>query len=367
MFKAKSQKHLLIQFIKLTINYILLTAIFIISTAYAVNNNLPTIAIVTTGGTIAEKIDPITKKAVPAVSGDDLIKAIPALNKIANLKVIGFSNIDSSQITPAIWLHLSQVVNRILKDPKIAGVVVTHGTDTMAEGAYFLDLTTSSSKPIVFTGAMRSASNPYPDGPLNILNAVIQASSKQAKNWGVTVSLNQYINSASSVRKIQTTNVQAFDSGEKGYLGYIQNKHILRFHNRINRLHFPLPKQLPRVDLITTFAGDKGNIIRYSVNSGAKGIVVEAVGAGNVNAATFNAIKYAISKNVAVIITSRVVNGRVYPIYGDQGGGATLAKNGAILDGDLDAAKARILLMLALPTIGKNYNKLKQYFKLPTQ
>ncbi|MGD9152564.1 MAG: asparaginase [Gammaproteobacteria bacterium] len=367
IFKTKPQKHLLIQLIKSTIVCMLLSTISIVSNAYAFKNNLPTIAIVTTGGTVAEKIDPKTKKAVPAVSGDDLIEAIPALKKIANIKVVEFSDIDSSQMTPAIWLRLSKVVNRILKDPKITGVVVTHGTDTMAEGAYFLDLTTSTSKPIVFTGAMRSASNPYPDGPPNILNAVTQAASKQARNWGVTISLNQYINSAASVRKIQTTNVQAFDSGEKGYLGYIQSKHILRFHDRIHRLYFPLPKKLPRVDLITTFAGDDGNIIRYSVNSGAKGIVVEAVGAGNVNADVFKAIKYAISKNVVVIITSRVANGRVYPIYGDQGGGATLAKNGAILDGDLDAAKTRILLMLALPTVGKNHNKLKQYFKLPTQ
>jgi len=358
------------QFIKFSITYLALLVIFSTPTVYAANqsnHNLPTVAIVTTGGTIAEEIDPVTKKVMPAISGHDFIKAMPALRKIANIKVVEFSNIDSSQMSPAIWLRLSKVVNHLLQNPKISGVVVIHGTDTMVEGAYFLDLTTSSSKPIVFTGAMRSASNLHPDGPQNILDAVIQASSRQAQNWGVTISLNQYINSAASARKMQTTNVQAFGSAEKGYLGYIYGKNILRFHNRIHRIHFPLPKQLPRVDLITTFAGDNGKIIRYAVDSGAKGLVIEAFGAGNVNAAAFNAIKYAISKNVAVIITSRVPNGRVYPIYGDQGGGATLAKNGAILDGDLAAPKARIFLMLALPTVGNDFSKLRQYFKLPTQ
>jgi len=306
------------------------------------------VAIITTGGTIAEKIDPKTGGAVPAVSGKDLIDAVPELKKIAKIKVIEFSNIDSSQMRPQIWAKLSKKVDQVLSDPKITGAVITHGTDTMAEGAYFLDLTLKSNKPVVFVGAMRDASDLSPDGPANLLNAVIQVCSKQARDWGVTVTMNQYVNSARNVRKTQTTNVQTFNSGEKGYLGYISMGKVNRFNERGKRHRLSIPAKLPKVVLLSDYAGSDGSFVRYAVDSGVQGIVIEAVGAGNVNAEMFKAIKYALSKNVRVVLTSRVFNGSVEPIYADQGGGEALKKAGVILAGDLRAPQARLLLMLAL-------------------
>lgn len=322
----------------------------------------PTVAVVTTGGTIAEKIDARTGAAVPALSGDDLIKAVPQLSEIANIEVFNFSNIDSSQMTPEIWLRLSKTVDDILKQPGIAGAVITHGTDTMAEGAFFLDLTLKTEKPVVFVGAMRTASDLSPDGPANLLNGVVQVCSAAAKNWGVTVTMNQYINSARDVTKTETTNVQTFNSGEKGYLGYIASGRVVRFHDRRSRQKLSLPDKLPEVVLLTTYAGDKGNLIRYAADSGAEGIVVEGLGAGNVSIAAFEAIKYSISKGIPVIIATRVSIGGVYPLYGDPGGGKTLEDAGAILAGDLKGSKARILLMLALPVIKKDHGKLKGFF-----
>jgi L-asparaginase len=326
------------------------------------NPNLPIVAIVTTGGTIAEKTDPQTGGAVPAVSGADLIQAVPGLAKIANIQVFTFSNIDSSQMTPEIWYNLSKRVDSILKDPSIKGAVVTHGTDTMAEGAYFLDLTLQSNKPVAFVGAMRDASDLSPDGPANIYNAVLQVASDEAKNFGVTVTLNQYINAASDVRKTETTNVQTFDSGEKGYIGYIAMGKVHKFHERLDRKRIPLPAKLPEVALLKTFAGDDGSFVRYAVDKGAKGIVVEGVGAGNVNAEVYKAVEYALSKGIPVAITTRVYNGAVYPIYGDKGGGEALQKAGAILAGDLTGPKARLLMMLAIPHSG-SINELEKYFK----
>jgi len=314
------------------------------------------------GGTIAEKIDLKTGGAVPALSGPDLLDAVPALGKIANIKVVNFSNIDSSQMTPEMWAGLSKTVDDLLKDPAVKGAVVTHGTDTMAEGAYFLDLTLKSDKPVVFVGAMRDASDLSADGPANILNAVIQVCSEEAQGWGVTVTLNQYINSARDVRKTNSTNVQTFDSGEKGYLGYIAMGKVTRFRDRPRRQRLTIPTELPKVILLETFAWDDGALVRFAVDRGAKGIVIEGVGAGNVNADVFEAVKYTLGKDITVVITTSVCNGGVWPIYGDEGGGETLERSGAILGGDLTGPKARLLLMLALGREAGDRAAIGKYF-----
>ena len=344
---------------------LVLSCLFISFSAYAArtNPNLPKVVIVATGGTIAEATDPKTGGAVPTLTGASLVEAVPGLAKIADIDVVNFSNIDSSQMTPELWANLSRKVDEILKDSKVTGVVVTHGTDTMSEGSYFLDLTLKSNKPVVFVGAMRDASDVSPDGPANILNAVTQVCSKEARDWGVTVTLNQYINSARNVRKTETTNVQTFNSGEQGYLGYIAMGKVHRFNSSPKVSKFSLPARLPKVVMISAYAGSDGSLIRYATDNGAEGIVVEGVGAGNVNATTYEGIKYALDKKIPVVVTSRVFNGSVYPIYGDQGGGETLEKNGVILGGDLGSPKARILLMLAVANFKGDQQKIMKAFK----
>ena len=326
---------------------------------------LPLVAIVTTGGTIAEKYDPQKGGFVPTVSGKDLIANVPDLKKYANFRVYSFSSIDSSQMTPQIWLRLSETVDAILSDSKIKGVVITHGTDTMADGSFFLDLTLSSNKPVVFTGAMRAASDPYSDGPPNLIDAVSQVCSDMSKDWGVTVTMNSYINSARSVMKTQTTNPQTFESKEKGYLGYIHDKRVFRFNDRLYRIHLPRPKKLPRVDVIFDYSGADGSLLRHAVDTGVEGIVVEGMGSGNVNKAMYEAVKYAINKGIPVVVTTNVYYGAVYADYSDAGGGESLKKLGVILSGDLRASKSRLLLMLSLPEVGKDWKKMEKYFNLP--
>jgi len=165
--------------------FLMLNIMFTVpSQALSNNPDLPMVAIVTTGGTIAEKVDLETGASVPALSGAELIEAVPSLSDVANIKVVNFSNIDSSQMTPELWYELSKTVDKILEDTEITGVVVTHGTDTMEEGAYFLDLTLTSDKPVVFVGSMRNTSDLSPDGPANLLNGVIQVCSQEARDWG---------------------------------------------------------------------------------------------------------------------------------------------------------------------------------------
>ncbi len=329
---------------------------------------LLSVAIIATGGTIAERTDPQTGGAVPAVSASDLVSAVPGLSKLANIGVLQFSNIDSSQMTPMDWARLSATLDQVLSRDDISGAIVTHGTDTMADGAFFVDATLKSDKPVVFTGAMNDASSPNPDGPGNIYNAVVQVLSPDARNWGVSVTLNRYVNSARHVRKTQTTNVQTFNSGEKGYLGYVFGNQVRRFNERLHRVRLalpePLPGALPDVPMIMAYAGSDGRLLRHAVDTGAKGIVVDGVGAGNVNAEVFEAIKYALAKNIPVVIATRVYHGRVEPIYGDAGGGDTLQRTGCILAGDLPAAKARLLLMIGLLHYGADPKALRQMFEV---
>ena len=326
------------------------------------NPSLPKVVVVTTGGTVAMKYDPASGAAVPAVSGKDLIEAVPGLDKLANIETVEFCNIDSSQMTPEVWRNLSAKVQKILERSDVQGVVVTHGTDTMAEGAFFLETTLQSEKTVVFVGAMRSASDLSPDGPANIYNAVLQVCSPQAKEWGVTVTMNQFVNSARYVRKDETTNVQTFTSGEHGYLGYIVDDQLIRFNNVLIKNKFPLPDLLPQVSFFTTYAGDDGKFIRYAVDNGARGLVIEGVGAGNVNKDVFQAITYALSKKVPVVVASRVRYGGVYALYGDEGGGSSLISTGAYLAGDLSSYKARLLLMIALAQPDMTAEKLKALF-----
>jgi len=325
-------------------------------------SSLPKVVIVTTGGTVAMKYDSASGGVIPALSGKDLIEAVPGLEKIATIETVEFCNIDSSQMTPKIWRDLSAKVQKILGRSDVQGVVVTHGTDTMVEGAFFLETTLQSEKPVVFVGAMRSASDLSPDGPANIYNAVLQVGSPQAKAWGVTVTMNQFINSARHVRKDETTNMQTFSSGEYGYLGYIVNDRVIRFNNILIKNKFSLPNTLPKVPLIATYAGDDGKYIRHVVDQGIKGLVIEGVGAGNVNTNVFHAIQYAISKKVPVVVASRVRYGGVYALYGDEGGGSSLVNIGVFLAGDLSAHKARLLLMIALAQPGMTQEKLKALF-----
>lgn len=325
---------------------------------------LPTVAVITTGGTIVQKIDPKTGGAVPTVSGHDLVATVTDLHKLADIEAV---NIDSSQMTPAIWARISRRLDRMLSREDVRGAVVTHGTDTMPEGAYFMDVTLKSDKPVVFTGAMNNASSANPDGPQNILNAVQQVVSSNARGWGVTVTLNSYINSARDVRKTQTTNVQTFESGEAGYLGYIFAGEVQRFNDRPWRVRVHLPSNekqaLPDVPYIATYAGADGRFVRHAVDSGAQGLVVDAVGAGNVNRDVYKAIEYALSKNIPVVITSQVYYGAVEPVYGDAGGGKTLLDKGCILGGDLAGAKARLLLMLGIAAHGNDQAQLKKLFE----
>jgi L-asparaginase len=311
----------------------------------------PKVVIFTTGGTIAQSFDPKTGALVPAVSGEDLIASVPQLKQLARSEVVEVTNIDSSHMTPNIWAALCAKVDRKLARRDVAGAVVVHGTDTMAEGAYFLSLTLKTKKPVVFTGSMRSAFSLSADGPMNLYNAVLTAISTTAATWGVTVCINDCIFDAFFVQKTDTINVNAFSSGPKGLLGLISENRVIKLNEVLFQQHLDLPEKeiLPEVVIIPYYAGDDGDQLTAAVNHGKKGIVLEAVGAGNVGPRMRNAVAYAISKQVPVVIARSVYWGPTLAEYGSTGGGADLKKTGALIAPfGLTARKSQILLTLAL-------------------
>jgi len=311
----------------------------------------PRVALLGTGGTIAECLDPTSHSFVPTLSVADLVAGIPELADIAEVQVEQLMNIDSSQAQPEDWLRLARRLNAVLTDPEIAGAVVTHGTDTMEEGVFFIDRLLDSDKPVCFVGAQRSASDPRSDGPPNIRDAVAVAASPDARGLGAVVVMNSYIAQARGVRKTQTFNVQTFQPDEGGYLGYVAFGRVRIYHRPERPPPVPMPAgdTLPRVDVIPMYPGCDGRLLRHAVATGADGIVVEGVGAGNVNHALYEAIVVdAKQRNVPVVVTSRVYYGRVFPMYGGPGGGRSLADAGCILAGELTTPQARVQLILGL-------------------
>jgi len=263
--------------------------------------------------------------------------------------VQNISNVPSGYMDPPRWVELEKAVAAALAKPEVAGVIVSHGTDTLEETAYFLDLTVKSDKPVVLIGAQRSASESDFDGPRNLLNAARICVAPEAKNKGAMLVMNGQINAAREVTKTHTSDVETFKSGDFGFLGNADEDRVLFYRAPLRRQNVPLKQDvLPRVDIVATYGGNDGALIKAAVAVGAKGVVVEALGWGNVNPATYDVIKETAATGVVVAISTRVYNGRVLPHYGYIGGGKTLQEAGAVFCDNLSPQKARLLLMLAL-------------------
>ncbi|MCJ2046584.1 asparaginase [Methylobacterium sp. J-078] len=321
----------------------------------------PTIAIVATGGTIAMKNDPVTGAPVPALTGADLAAAVPRLPDLARIEVVEFANVPSAYMGPDLWPALSRTVADLLERPDIAGAIVLHGTDTLDQTAYFLDLTLASDKAVVMVGAQRNASEADADGARNLLNAVRQILAPGARDMGVTVTLNHNINAAREVRKSHTNNVETFNSGEAGFLGHIDEDRVVFARKSLRRQTLPLPDRLARVEIVAMTAGGDGGQLRHAVARGAEGVVIAAYGFGNVNEALYDAVVEAVAAGVTIVVASQVPHGRALPVYGFKGGGSTLRAAGAVFADDLTPDKARVLALLALP-VTRDRQALQAYY-----
>ena len=313
--------------------------------------DLPQVAILATGGTIAGTASSNTQMTgykAGELAIQTLIDAVPAVKEFADVKGEQIVKISSNNLTDDVLLKLAKRCNELLADPKVSGVVITHGTDTLEETAFFLNLTVKSKKPVVVIGAMRPATAISADGPVNLLNAVRLAVDPKAQDRGVLVALNDQISAGRDVTKTNTTNVATFNSHDLGFLGYIAGGKNYFLRNPAMRhtwqSEFDVSKidSLPRVDILYSHANDDRVLADASVAAGAKGIVHAGSGNGSIHKDAEPGLADAVKKGVTVVLASRTGSGIVCPNI------ASYNEEGFIEGRSLNPQKARLLLQLAL-------------------
>ncbi len=294
------------------------------------------------------KHDALRGGAVPALSGDEILAHDPELAQLARVEVIDFARLAGPQMTPQHMWDLSEQIREQLERPEIAGIVVTHGTDTLEETAFFLDLRHHSSKPVIVIGAMRNASELSYDGPANIRAALRVALDPASREQGVFVLLNETIHAAAYATKMDTQAIETFQSPVFGPLGIVDKDRV--YFARTLKLRQAIATQSfePHIDLFQMYSGADGRFIDYARETGARGLVIEGTGRGNVPPLTLPAIQRAIDAGIPVLISTRCAQGRVLDTYAYEGSGRDLRNRGVLFAGSLSGPKARILLMLAL-------------------
>lgn len=325
-------------------------------------NKKKKIAIVFTGGTISMTVDEKVGAAIPTLSGEQIMSMVTNIDKVAEIEILNFDEIPGPHITPERMMELKNYVNNLLAKDDIDGVVVTHGTDSLEETAYFLDLTITSAKPVIVTGAMRSSSELGYDGPSNLSSAVCTAISKEAVGKGVLVVLNNEAMLASEATKTNTLALNTFKALATGPLGVIDCNQLVLAKNVGPRTIIDTDNVESKVALFKAAVGMDAEFIKLATDNGYKGIIIEAMGRGNIPPHMFEGVKYARENNVPVVIVSRCHSGRVFDSYGYFGSGRDLRNIGCIFGGDLPGQKARIKLMLALGKTN-DLNEIKDFFE----
>ena len=312
---------------------------------------LPRVRLVATGGTISNKDG-------GRLTAEELVKLMPNVGRYTRPEYEQFSNLASSQLTLDQWVALAKRVNQIFKDdPDVAGIVVTSGTDTLEELAYFLDLTIRSAKPVVVVGSMRNPSTLGYEGAANLLEGFRVAADPAARGRGVMVVLNDEINAAREVTKTDALRLNTFQTRGYGVLGVVDSDRVV-FYRRVEKKHtadsefdIGAVTALPRVDVILTYQGATGDLIKAAVDQGAKGIILAGAGAGALSGTQNEGVVYALEKGVFVVTTTRAgsgrIAGRVRPANAAPAAGPN-PRERAIAGEDLAPVKARLLLMLAL-------------------
>ena len=320
------------------------------------------VAIVFTGGTISMTVDKEIGAAIPTLSGEQIMSMVTNIDKVAEIEVLNFDEIPGPHMTPERMMELKDYVNDLLVREDICGVVITHGTDSLEETAYFLDLTITSIKPVIVTGAMRSSSELGYDGPSNLSAAVCTAISDDAIGKGVLIVLNNEVLLASEATKTNTLSLNTFKSLTSGPLGIIDCNELVLSKDVVNRSIIDTDKVESKVALFKSGVGMDDELIKFAADNGYKGIVIEAMGRGNIPPQMYEGVKYAREKDIPVVIVSRCHSGRVFDSYGYLGSGRDLKNLGCIFGGELPGQKARIKLMLALGKTN-DLDEIKDFFE----
>lgn len=333
-------------------------------TSIAAMAGKPNIYILATGGTIAGSGVSSTQTNYKAgdVAIQTLIDAVPAMKEVANVTGEQVVNIGSQDMTDEVWLTLAKRINTLLASDDVDGIVVTHGTDTMEETAYFLNLTVKSDKPVVVTGAMRPSTAISADGPLNLYNAVVTAATPESAGKGVLVVMNGIILDAHGTQKMNTVDVQTFQCPNSGALGYLFNSKVfyndvtLKRHTTQSEFSVDGLDRLPKVGIVYSYSNVDADVMEPFLHNGYKGIVHAGLGNGNYHKNLFPSLLEARKKGIIVVRSSRVPTG---PVTLDNE--VDDAKYQFVASQELNPQKARVLLMLAL-TKTDDWNTIQKYF-----
>lgn len=318
------------------------------------------IAVIFNGGTISMKIDPKLNAAVPTLSGAEIMSFVTGADKLADIETFNFSSNPGPHMTPEVMMDLAKMIRNLLKN--FDGVVVTHGTDTLEETAYMIDLVVNSKKPIIFTGSMRSGSELGYDGPSNLAESISAAVSEETFDRGVLVCLNGELNAAADVTKANAMALNAFSTPLFGPVGIVDNNKVIYYRDNERHECYEIDKIVSNVGLIKTCVGMDSDIIDFYLSKDVKGLVIEGMGRGNIPPKMVEGVKRAIDRNVPVVIVSRCYEGRALDSYGYPGGGKNLTNLGAILGDTLNGQKARIKLMVLLSATDK-MDEIKKSFQ----
>jgi len=325
----------------------------------------PNVYILATGGTIAGTGKSAVASGYTAgqVAIQTLIDAVPQMKDVANITGEQVVNIGSQDMNNEVWLTLAKRINELLAQDNVDGIVITHGTDTMEETAYFLNLTVKSDKPVVLTGAMRPSTAMSADGPLNLYNAVVTAASKQSVGKGVLIVMNGLILSAHGTQKMNTVDVQTFQAPDEGPLGYIYNS-TTYYHSESLKKHttqsvFDVTNldKLPKVGIVYAYSNVEADVMDPFLNNGYEGVIHAGLGNGNYHKNIFPQLLKAREKGILVVRSSRVPTGptTLYDEVDD-------AKYQFVASWELNPQKARVLLMLAL-TKTHDWQQIQKYFE----
>jgi L-asparaginase len=323
----------------------------------------PRIIVLATGGTIAAVPD--TRSAIGynagGLMGDQLVASVPGLDKLANIKAEQISNVGSQDMNDKIWFQLAKRIKEIFDRNEADGVIITHGTDTLEETAFFLQNVLHSKKPVVLVGSMRSGSEPGADGPANLYEAVEVAASSQSAGRGVMVVMNDTIQAPRWATKTNTTSVQTFVSPNAGPIGYVDPASVQFLFPATTQTHqtYALPGNapLPRVEIVYSHSNMDATEIDNAVKDGAKGIVLAGDGDGNTSKAALDSLERAVKKGIVVVRSTRVVSGfvnRNVEVPDDQ--------DGFVVSYDLNAQKARVLVQLLIANGVTAPDKVQQAF-----
>jgi L-asparaginase type II len=325
----------------LALTAVILSGLVTFASATA-EGDLPRIRLIATGGTIATRGN-------ARLTAEEILELVPGLSRFVKPEAEQFANVASTALTLEQWVQLAKRVNQIFEtDSGVNGIVITSGTDSLEELAYFLHLTIDSSKPVVVVGAMRNAGAPGYEGAANLQDAFRVAAAPESNNKGVLVVLNDEINSAREVNKTDAQRLQSFQTRGYGVLGIVDPDRIVyyreatRRHTAKSEFDIASITTLPRVDVLMFYQGASGDLLRAAVDYGAKGIVIAMAGADITGGTLAPGMAYAARQGVAVVAATRTGSGRIAALSGNR------LREGIVAAEDLSAVKARVLLMLAL-------------------